>query len=133
MLRTLALATVCAALLVGRTASAAEPLPPAVEHDLHCLVVAATFAQNSPAGNAKQVAESGIIYFLGKVDGEAPGIDLEARVREEIPKLTAQTFMAQVQACGGPLQKRFDEVTAIGDRLRSQLPAFGGPSPSEPQ
>jgi hypothetical protein len=88
--------------------------------DVRCLVVAFTLA-NSQDAQSKEIGGAASAYYLGKLDGRTPDLDLEARLREEIPKVTPDNFMSQLQACGGPLKARFDQVKAIGDRLKAEF------------
>jgi len=120
------LALILTASLALPAAAARADEPKETSDDVRCLVVAFTLSQSQDA-NAKQIGEAASAYYLGKLDGRSPGIDLEARLREAIPTVTPDTFMTQLQACGAPLKTRFDEVKAIGDRLKAEFPTAATP------
>ena len=117
---------ILAASLALPAALARADEPKETADDVRCLVVAFTLSQSQDA-NAKQIGGAASAYYLGKLDGRTPGLDLEAQLREAIPKVTPDIFMAQLQECGAPLKTRFDEVKTIGDRLKAE---FTPPTPS---
>ena len=57
--------------------------------DLRCFIVL-----SSVAGGTSEVAAAatmGAQYFLGRLDGRAPGLDLEAAIAAEVPLLPPMT------------------------------------------
>jgi hypothetical protein len=112
-------------------AAARADEPKETSDDVRCLVVAFTLSQSQDT-NAKQIGDAASAYYLGKLDGRTPGLDLEAELREAIPKVTSDTFMTQLQQCGAPLKTRFDEVKAIGDRLKAEFPTPTPPGSASP-
>jgi hypothetical protein len=111
----------CAALMPWALATAAEALPnddPEVAADLRCLAIAFNMAGSQDA----QLSQAGALaayYYLGKIDGRAPAIDLEDAIRRSSSSPSAGQFAAEAQRCGDELQTRGREITDIGLRLQN--------------
>ena len=110
------LAALAALALVGTAARAEDPKA-ATKQDLRCLVVAYTLSAN-PDPQTKSFATAALIYFLGRLNGREPDMDVEARVRAEIPKIAPADFMTDLQECGALVKKRGEEIKTIGEHLR---------------
>jgi len=114
-----------AALLAAGAARAAEPSPA----DVRCITVAFLLAGSAKDDNVKQAAVVSSFYFLGKVDGSAPGADLEAKIRDVATKLTQADAMADAKRCGAELQSRGLEIQALGERLKANPVQPAAPLP----
>jgi hypothetical protein len=113
-------ALVCAALACA-AAPAARAADDAVAADLKCMVVAAALAQNADPSLKNAGAMAGV-YYLGRLDGRAPNLDLEARLRATISQMTPQELVPQIQRCGQEVQARVKSAGQIGSRM----PPLGG-------
>src|SRR5215831_10773487 len=73
--------------------------------DLRCLVVASQmFNSNNP--NVKAGALPSWLYYLGRLDGHNPKLDLEKSLIAEVSKVTPQQFQAATLSCGNTLTER---------------------------
>ena len=97
------------ALLIA-SASPADPQPQA---DLRCLVASLALSGNDNAALSRS-GLMGAVYFLGKVDGELPGADLEPMLRKEAANISQQEERALLQKCGTELKQRGEYLQAIG-------------------
>lgn len=99
--------------------TSASALADDATNDLHCLMV---YMQVSGSSDAKlQTAGTiGTIYFLGKLDGRIPGLDLEGRIITEAPKLPLAAFQAEAARCGTELKTRGQAETAMGKDLQQR-------------
>lgn len=93
--------------------------------DLRCLIAAAAMAQQAAAAQ-KGTFTAVAVYYLGKLDGRRPGLDLEARVTEEVKAMAPQDYGPELARCGGEVRERGAAVTAMGARLREKAGTPGG-------
>ena len=73
----------------------------------------------SPDATQKIAGTMAHSYWLGKIDGRNPQLDLEASVLAEIPAMTNQDlFRAEAVRCGQEMIKRGQAETEIGKDIR---------------
>ena len=112
-LSTVALA---AAGVLASTAAAPAGYDAKTLPDLKCLIAITRLApvmEKSAPGSASVAA----MYFLGKLDGEDPSLNLEAAIRELGPKMSQQDVGHAGIRCGGELKTRGASLSAIGADL----------------
>jgi hypothetical protein len=99
-------------------AAAAAPLDEETRRDVRCFILIAQLS-TSDDPETRDAGRIGSQYFLGRIDGRAPGLDLEAAVAAEAPAALAgqKTLLPR---CGELMKKRGDEVEAIGNRLTAR-------------
>ena len=101
-------------------AQAAQPAPLATDpltKDLHCLAATSALAGVPEADEGtKQGALVLATYYLGRIDGRAPNLDLGARLRQEQPKLEAMDMETLLKSCAAEAQARMDAVQKIGEQ-----------------
>jgi hypothetical protein len=113
MIRTAALALVLPLLL-----GAAPPPDPETVKDVRCLVALIVLG-NSQDPKIRESALIGAQYFLGRIDGRSPGLDLEAAMANEASMIRAQQ-KSFLESCGAILTRRGGEVEEIGNRLKGR-------------
>jgi hypothetical protein len=111
----LALMASCAMLGVSH----ATEIVDSTEADLSCLV-ASLHLMNSSVPEQSQAGIASFLYWLGRVDGGAPDLDLETRIANLSPAFTNEHLNAELVRCGTEMQTRGAEVQAIGDRLQAR-------------
>lgn len=115
-----AFATVAAASPAG--AAPRVPLSPSVQKDVQCFVLFAAAADS--AGKAKDEAaraatSMGVMYYLGKLQAGAPGLNLVAAVRQEADGFAGNPHMKDIgAACDDEFQKRGQELVDFGKQLQ---------------
>ena len=57
------------------------------------------------------------IYFLGRIDGRSPGVDLQELLKREAKKMTASEFGSATDRCGAEMSARGEEINRIGKTL----------------
>ena len=94
----------------------------ATDADVRCVVVALALT-SSPAAqhdpSLKGIATTVALYYLGRLDGRTPDLDLESRILKEAKGLTAETMQAEGKACGERLTDRGKSLTKIGQDLEA--------------
>jgi hypothetical protein len=99
--------------------------------DLQCLVaIMETGPQiDKVAPGSSQVAA---MYFLGRIDGRAPTLDLEKAIRRVAASMSRKDISAADMRCGKQLTARGQTMQAIGEHLilnpQGNGKGTGGPS-----
>ncbi len=100
-------------------ASAPIPFTPYVQRDVQCFMLFAAAAGNPKDKNVQTAGGLGMMYYLGRLDVRAPGLDIVRAVRQE-----AKTFESPAQAraigdaCDAEAKKRGQQLVQIGGELQ---------------
>jgi hypothetical protein len=106
-----ALGAACA--LMATTAGA---MADATTDDARCLVVYMRIGA-SDVPQTQLAGMLGTLYYMGKLDGRTPGLDIENTVLAELPKMTADVFRTEAGRCGKEMQARGAAESAMGQDL----------------
>lgn len=82
--------------------------------DLRCAIVGMAMAGQA---TTQQQGMMAALYYIGKLDGRTPDLDLEQRVRSEAAGMTPQVIAAEGQRCGQELMARGKALATIGEHL----------------
>jgi hypothetical protein len=85
--------------------AAAPPPDPATTADVRCVIVVGS-ALDTKDPQVKQLAFSTMLYFLGRIDGRAPGFDIKGAWDAEMKKITGKERKALIDSCIDQVQKR---------------------------
>ena len=110
-------AATAAALTTPTTAQVRPPLPETSRGDLQCFIIYSSVLGTTKDEKIRSAATNGFIYFLGKLDGGAKGIDMFEEVKGEALKMQKVEFDKVASSCDLQLNKRGQEVQAIGAAL----------------
>ena len=105
-------------------ASAAAAQDVETSNDLRCVAVFSVAASEEADPDATMAAGAGVFYFLGRIEGRAPGSDIESGLRLEVGKLNVPKFVSELKRCAAVLKSKAEELQAIGNSLQS-MPALG--------
>ena len=99
---------------------AAAPAPdPETRADLRCFIAISALTGSEDAAT-QQAGMIGSRYFLGRIDGRSPGLDLENAIAAEAADMDEAQQKALLESCGAQLAKRGSEVVAAGERLEAR-------------
>jgi hypothetical protein len=56
-------------------------------------------------------------YYIGRLDGRAPKLDIEGLMAQEIRRMTPADYDSEAKRCGNGLAEKGREITEIGKRL----------------
>jgi hypothetical protein len=104
-----------APLLIG----AAPPFDADTRGDVRCFIAISSLAGN-PDPKVAISALTGAQYFLGRIDGRTPSLDLGGAVMAEAKTMTPADYPPLLRSCGLQLKKRGEAVTAIGQRMQAE-------------
>jgi hypothetical protein len=89
-----------------------------VESDVRCLVVSMTAVGSADPETQKAGIMSGL-FFMGRVEGQAPNLDLEGRLRVELPLVVGDKLKTEAVRCGALLSASGARMIAIGKSLKA--------------
>ncbi|HYM18762.1 MAG TPA: hypothetical protein VEU06_09380 [Micropepsaceae bacterium] len=84
--------------------------------DIRCLI-ASLSSGNSNDETVKTAGFLASLYYLGRLDGGAPNLDLESRMIAEIDKMTPEDVRSEAARCGSTMQARGAAFSEIGNHL----------------
>ena len=92
-----------------------------VGKDLHCLVAMSLANDLLKNESEKHLMETAAFYFMGKIDGEAPGIDFENAM---ISIITSSGFKDEIKTdfsrCGAELKTLGGRMKVVGRALQER-------------
>ena len=90
--------------------------------DVRCVAVGIRSAE-LPDSREKSTGLLMALYFIGRLDGRNPKLDLEALLAEQLAKMTAADFAAEATRCSSSLATKGAQITKLGQDLLKQLGA----------
>lgn len=111
----------CAAVAVTALSSSAPALAQdANADDLRCVAVFAVAAGQAKDSAIQGPLIAGTMYFIGRLDGRAPGLDLEARLKAEALHMEEKgLFATESKRCGETIGARGKDLMKIGEALKA--------------
>jgi hypothetical protein len=107
----------------AQSAPAPIPLSPDAQKDVLCFMLNAAAAGNPKNKEAQTAGGLGMMYYLGRLDVHAPGLDLARAVRQEAKVLeTPARAKAIGQACDSESKTRGQQLLRIGAELQKPQP-----------
>ncbi len=88
----------------------------ATKTDLRCAVV--LFTALGSGTMDKQQATVGAFYFLGRLDGRAPNLDLQAAFTAELNDMSGDDMKRQALICGKILGDRGKSLMTLGEAMQ---------------
>ena len=88
-------------------------------NDVKCVAVFSFAAAQQPEPTVLMGASMAVLYFLGRIEGRAPGFDIENGLRLEASKLTGAKVKSELVRCGGVLKSKGEQLQAIGRSMKS--------------
>jgi hypothetical protein len=94
--------------------------------DVRCVVVSIGLLQ-SPDPRVKALATGASLYFVGRIRGHSPDLDLEAAIVKQYGTMTPEDMRDELQRCGGVLQDEGGKLKVIGEDLKNRAAAQAAP------
>ena len=99
----------------------AAAIAPESTADVRCLISAVSLLQ-SPNNSVRAAAAASALYYLGRLDGREPGLDLQEIILAEAGKMTSTQLRVETEACGKELSARGAAIDSIGRKLAVASP-----------
>ena len=110
-----------AALFTCAATASAQSVPADATNDLHCAVIGMQLVGDpSSTAEAKQAGTMITIYYVGRLHGRAPGVDLEQSILDYERTLTLDLLNAERQRCGAEFRQVGQDLQALGQRLTAR-------------
>jgi hypothetical protein len=106
---------VVALLLLANPGTVRGASPESVS-DARCFIAAISLMQ-SPNNTVRAAAASSALYYLGRLDGREPQLDLENLILDQFNKLTPLQLDSVTRECAQTLSARGRVVVDIGKKL----------------
>jgi hypothetical protein len=104
------------ALLACLHAYSASAASPDTVNDARCFFAAISLIRSGDKAT-QAAATSSAMYYLGRLDGREPGLDLEALILDVARRFSPSEIFSESQRCGHQLSARGQVVSAIGAKL----------------
>jgi hypothetical protein len=88
--------------------------------DIRCLAAGLRFAE-MPDSHQKSTGMLMVLYYIGRLDGRNPDLDIEGLLTQQISSLTAAEYAALATRCGNNLSAKGQQISRLGDKM---LPRF---------
>jgi len=112
-----------AALSLATAARAAEDENAA---DIRCVVVAFGMMQSTDP-QVKALATGAGLYFVGRIRGRSPDLDLESAIANEAGRMAPEDYRDDLQRCGHELQAEGGRLKDLVDDLKKKGAAQSAP------
>jgi hypothetical protein len=117
-------------LIAGLAAAAAQSAPPTLSpsahKDVQCFLLYAAAvgaAEKTNNQNTKEAGSLGVMYFLGKLQVSAPGLNLLDAVRQEAKAMDGNPRAKEIgEACDAEFTGRGAELRAMGAQMGKPAP-----------
>jgi hypothetical protein len=95
----------------------------AVQRDVQCFIlysIAVDTAATAKDDKTQAAASLGVMYFVGKLAVEAPGLNLAGAVRQEADTMSGNPRAKEIGAnCDIEFMKRAQELRDVGQQLQA--------------
>lgn len=88
----------------------------ATDADVQCIVVGARISESADP-RQRTSGEMLLTYFLGRIDGRSPNVDLETLIVREARRMSPADITRAAHRCGKEFSARGPEMVRIGKAL----------------
>ena len=88
------------------------------KEDIRCLIAASSLTMSDDP-EIKQAGGGGTLYYLGRLDGRSPGLDIEKAVAAEADLMKEADRGPLLKKCGETIMRRGDYLVAVGKALEA--------------
>jgi len=88
--------------------------------DVRCVVIAFELSQ-SPDPQLKSLATTAGLYFVGRLSGRAPELDLEAAMLEQFKAMSVEDRQSEQQRCGAILEGQANRLVVMAHDMQSRV------------
>jgi hypothetical protein len=81
--------------------------------DVRCVIVGTRLLQQ-PGATEQSAGAMLTMYYIGRLDGRVPKLDLEEALIKEASIMTGSDYAAEAKRCGASLTAKGQEITRIG-------------------
>ncbi len=120
-----------ACLLLSLSVTPVMAMSPTTQIDVKCFLVGTTLIQSQDIVT-RNSGQSLALYYLGRLDGREPSLDLEKAVLAVADTLKPQDLASEAQRCGQIISFRAQTVASINDALIHRATSATDSPPATP-
>lgn len=106
-------------LAMGLAGPASAQWPAQVDGDLRCITILSLATATVPEAQRAQMAAA-VLFFVGRIDGAAPNLDLTAEIKRIVPMLSSTNIGDEARRCGGILTEKGTKLQEVGKALQEE-------------
>jgi hypothetical protein len=88
--------------------------------DLRCVAVGMHLAE-APDSHQKSTGTLLVLYYLGRLDGRAPSLDIEKLLAEQIDKMRDADYGAEAARCSQGLAQKGAQIKQLGEAMQKHF------------
>ena len=104
------------------TAARADPVSSQTTADAQCMVIGAQLSA-SPDPQEKVPGQMILMYYLGRIDGRSPKVDLKTLLQSETHSMKEADLKSAAARCGKEFAARGEDIVQIGNSIGTGKPA----------
>jgi hypothetical protein len=85
--------------------------------DVRCFIAGVLIVARTSDPTQRSAGMMLSLYYIGRLDGRVPKLDLEELVIKEVSTMTTFDFSSEAKRCGASLTDRGQEITQIGNDM----------------
>lgn len=88
--------------------------------DIRCVAVGMHFAE-APDSHQKSTGTLLVLYYMGRLDGRAPSLDINKLLGEQIDRMTASDYGAEATRCSQNLAQKGAQIKQLGEQMQKHF------------
>jgi len=88
--------------------------------DVRCVAVGVRSAEK-PDSRLKSTGTLLVLYYIGRLNGRNPTLDIEKMLSEQIAKMTDADYAAETSRCSKDLTQTGAQITKLGDDMQKHF------------
>lgn len=88
--------------------------------DIRCVAVGMHFAE-APDSHQKSTGTLLVLYYMGRLDGRAPSLDIGKLLGEQIDRMTASDYGAEATRCSQNLAQKGAQIKQLGEQMQKHF------------
>jgi hypothetical protein len=88
--------------------------------DIRCVAVGMHFAE-APDSHQKSTGTLLVLYYMGRLDGRAPSLNIEKLLSEQIDKMTAADYNTEATRCSQDLAEKGAQIKQLGEAMQKHF------------
>jgi hypothetical protein len=88
--------------------------------DIRCVAVGMHFAE-APDSHQKSTGTLLVLYYMGRLDGRAPSLNIEKLLAEQIDKMKDSDYRTEATRCGQNLSVKGAQIKQLGEEMQKHF------------
>ena len=85
--------------------------------DIRCVAVGMHFAE-APDSHQKSTGTLLVLYYMGRLDGRVPSLNIEKLLAGQIDKMTESDYRTEALRCGQNLSVKGAQIKQLGEAMQ---------------